>query len=72
MVKNNMSGPPLIYEPMRMAGVSSIELRLSGNAALDFTLFTVSQHKMNPVLIYASECMLILLLCPPVCSCVSL
>ena len=59
MAKNNMSGPPLIYEPARMAGVSGIELRLSGNAALDFTLFTVSQHKINPVLIYAGECILI-------------
>lgn len=38
-MKNNMSGPALIYKPMRMARVSGIEPRLSGNAALDFTLF---------------------------------
>lgn len=34
MAKNNTSGPPLIYEPIRKAGVIGIEPRLSGNAIL--------------------------------------
>lgn len=42
--KNNTSGLRLIYEPMRMTGVSCIEPRLLGNVGLDLTLFTLSLY----------------------------
>lgn len=53
MAKNNMSGPPVIYEPMRMTGVSGIEPRLSRNSALDFTFL---------------RCLSTKLMCPDICQ----